>query len=498
MKMLFNPILRLILILALAVLLPFHTVFAETVRKPVWAGLFYRDNPADLEKHIDQLAGKAQKTHLQLPENMRLRAIVMPHAGYVYSGWTAAHAARVLSTGQFSKVVLLGPDHRLGFKNAAICDAAAYATPLGEITLHKDSEKLRLQPDLFLTLPVTQDKEHSLEVILPFLQHALGDFQLVPVMIGQGDVLRLSNALDAIMDNRTLLVISSDLSHFLSYADAVARDRETIDEILNLKPDKLIRADNRACGKMPLLILTELARRYHWTPLLLHYSNSGDTAGDRSRVVGYVALAFFEKLSRENKDNGTGPFSEAQGQVLVKMARKTLMDKLGVDASGTNSEDLPSALEDERFKLHCGTFVTLTINGQLRGCIGNLTSTKPVLEGVKRNALHAAFHDPRFAPLSKEELGHTEIEVSILTAPRPLVYRDWQDLMKKLRVHVDGVIIRKGHARATFLPQVWEQLPRPEEFLSHLCMKAGLSSQAWKNSELEVLTYQVQYFEEAQ
>jgi len=118
------------------------------------------------------------------------------------------------------------------------------------------------------------------------------------------------------------------------------------------------------------------------------------------------------------------------------------------------------------------------------------------LEGVKRNAVNAAFHDPRFSPLSKDELDRTEIEVSILTEPQPLAFRDGQDLAQKLRAHVDGVIIRKGHASATFLPQVWEQLPGPEDFLSHLCLKAGLPSEAWKNSELEVLTYQVQYFEE--
>jgi AmmeMemoRadiSam system protein B/AmmeMemoRadiSam system protein A len=494
----FIPILRLILILALIVLLPFYAVFAETVRKPVWAGIFYEDNPSGLRDHIDQLTGKAQKTRIHIPENMRLRAIVMPHAGYVYSGWTAAHAARVLSTDQYSKVILLGPDHRMGFKTAAISNATAYETPLGKINLHKDSAKLLLQADLFQSLPVSQDKEHSLEVILPFLQHALGDFQLVPVMIGQGDVARMSSALESIIEDETLLVVSSDLSHFLSYKDAVVRDQETIDEILNLKPVKLIKTDNRACGKMPLLILADIARRYHWQPLLLHYSNSGDTAGDRSRVVGYVTLAFFEDLSKGSKDNVVGLFTETQGQVLVKLARETIVDKLGVDASGHDSENLLSALKDERFKLHCGTFVTLNINGQLRGCIGNLTSTKTVLEDVKHNALHAAFHDPRFAPLSKDELESIQIEISILTEPQPLVYRDWQDLIGKLRVHVDGVIIRRGHARATFLPQVWEQLPRPEAFLAQLCIKAGLSSQAWKNSELEILTYQVQYFEENQ
>lgn len=208
--------------------------------------------------------------------------------------------------------------------------------------------------------------------------------------------------------------------------------------------------------------------------------------------MGYAATALYGDQTMENKVNAGAQFSEAQGQVLVKLARKTIRDKLGSNVS----QDLLPDLGDDCYQLHCGTFVTLKIKGRLRGCIGNLTSTETVLEGVKRNAVNAAFHDPRFSPLSKDELDRTEIEVSILTEPQPLAFRDGQDLAQKLRAHVDGVIIRKGHASATFLPQVWEQLPGPEDFLSHLCLKAGLPSEAWKNSELEVLTYQVQYFEE--
>jgi len=200
----------------------------------------------------------------------------------------------------------------------------------------------------------------------------------------------------------------------------------------------------------------------------------------------------------KNTDNPATQFSEAQGQVLVRLARETIMDKLGRGAAEPAAEDLIAALDDDRFNFPCGTFVTLKIKGQLRGCIGNLTSTDTVLDGVKRNAINAALHDPRFSPLSKDELAQTEIEVSILSEPQPLAYRDGQDLIEKLRAQVDGVIIRKGHASATFLPQVWEQLPRPEDFLTHLCKKAGLPADAWKNSELEVSTYQVQYFEENQ
>jgi AmmeMemoRadiSam system protein A len=191
-------------------------------------------------------------------------------------------------------------------------------------------------------------------------------------------------------------------------------------------------------------------------------------------------------------------FTEKQGQLLVKLARSTIMKELAGKSPDTESDTLAPALQDASFQVHCGTFVTLKIQGQLRGCIGNLTSTVSVLDGVKRNAINAAFHDPRFSPLTAAELEQTEIEVSVLTTPLPLVYRQPQDLIQKLRVHVDGVIIRKGHLSATFLPQVWEQLPRPEDFLTHLCLKARLPADGWTNAELEVSTYQVQYFEERQ
>jgi AmmeMemoRadiSam system protein B/AmmeMemoRadiSam system protein A len=498
MKPTTNPLGFFILTLILSMTLSAARVQADAVRPAVWAGRFYKADPAELVGDIDQLTRKAQKTAIQIPANKTLKAIVMPHAGYIYSGWTAAHAAHVLSSDQYSKVILIGPYHRGGIKSAAVCHATAYKTPLGVITLHKDVEKLRRQPKLFQSMPVDRDQEHSLEVILPFLQHYLGKFQLVPVMVGYGNARRLAKALEQIMDHDTLLVVSSDLSHYLPYAEAVVRDRETINAILNLKPNKLIASKNRACGKMPLTILTEIARRQHWQPMLLHYSNSGDTAGDRSRVVGYAAFAYFGELSMMKNDSPDTQFSDAQGMALVNLARRSIADKLGGGAPQSAPEDLLSTLQDERFKLHCGTFVTLKIKGHLRGCIGNLTASETVLDGVKRNAVNAAFHDPRFSPLSKNELERTEIEVSILSEPQPLAYQDGQDLINKLRAHVDGVIIQKGHASATFLPQVWEQLPKAEDFLTHLCLKAGLPADAWQNPDLEVLTYQVQYFEENQ
>jgi AmmeMemoRadiSam system protein A len=188
--------------------------------------------------------------------------------------------------------------------------------------------------------------------------------------------------------------------------------------------------------------------------------------------------------------------SPEQGQLLVKLARQILRERLGKQVPQSEIDSLNAALMEPCFQITCGTFVTLKIKGQLRGCIGNLTSNESLVTGIRRNAVNAAFHDPRFAPLSASELDRVEIEISILTEPKPLNYRDEGDLLKKLKPNIDGVTICLGHASATFLPQVWDQLPEPRDFLAHLCMKAGLAADAWKNRKLEVSTYQVQYFEE--
>ena len=198
----------------------------------------------------------------------------------------------------------------------------------------------------------------------------------------------------------------------------------------------------------------------------------------------------------ENKIKSTEIFTEEQGQTLVELARQTIMENLGIKIDKIKADKLADSLKDHKFKNRCGTFVTINIDGRLRGCIGNLSAQGTVLEGIRHNAIHAAFNDPRFSPLSESELKNIDIEVSILSAPRLLDYKNSEDLVDKLKVHVDGVILKKGFSSATFLPQVWKQLPDAKEFLSHLCLKAGLAANEWQKGNLEILTYQVQYFEE--
>ena len=467
--------------------LPLH---ATGVREAVFAGKFYPADPEQLHQQVQALLNEARQTDNQTPRDKKLKALVMPHAGYIYSGRTAAHAARTLAGADFSKVIILGPDHRVGFQNGAISNANAYETPLGRIDLHPDAARLRHRFDCFRHVPASDQTEHSIEVILPFLQTQLDGFQLMPIVMGPGNIQQYAKAINSIYDENSLLVVSTDLSHYLSYSKANRRDRQTIEMILNLNSSDLADSGNRACGVTPLRVLINLAEKHQWEPRLLFHENSADTAGPRQQVVGYAAIAFYgeESMTQSNE------MSEEKGQQLVQLARQTIAKRLGI--SQNDSGDMESRLSDDFFQSRRGTFVTLTKNNQLRGCIGNLVPDKSLKEGVKDNAINAAFNDPRFPALSKEELEQIEIEVSLLTEPKPLEYKDADDLLAKLRPHVDGVILRKGMYSSTFLPQVWEQLPEKELFLSHLCLKAGLPADEWKKGDLDVRTYQVQYFEE--
>ncbi len=188
----------------------------------------------------------------------------------------------------------------------------------------------------------------------------------------------------------------------------------------------------------------------------------------------------------------TDKLTEGEGKYLLSVARKTIEQRIFDKKMDKPSEADTTA----KFLEHRGTFVTLTTGGNLRGCIGHIIPRESLIEGIRENAINAAFEDPRFPSITKEDWNRVDIEISILTDPKPLSYSGADDLLRKLRPDIDGVILQKGYRQSTFLPQVWEQVPGKEEFLSHLCLKAGLSADAWKEGDLEVSTYQVQAFEE--
>ena len=487
---------RLFSAFALVVVLSYSItpVVAGAVREPVWAGKFYPAEPKKLDAQISRFCDQAVSDAPLLFDQGSLRALILPHAGYIFSGRTAAHAARVLQKGMFDKVILIGPDHNIGFEGGVISAVSAYHTPLGDIPIHPDAGILLKNKDLFQSNSASDEAEHSLEVVLPFLQHLLGRFSLVPIVLGPGRTKAVAEAIFPLLDSRTLLVISSDLSHYLPYADAKKQDLTTINAILDRDATGLDKK-NSACGKYGIQVLIGLASQQHWKPVLLNYSNSGDTAGQKDKVVGYGAIAFFQEKDAPVLPKTAGLTNE-QGQVIVQLARQTLVKSLGESPDPADEQLLAKKLQDQVFTNKRATFVTLNSNGRLRGCIGSLSAQRTLVEDVRINVLHAAYRDSRFNPLEKEELNEIAIEVSILTPPVTLEYTGPADLLRKLRPHIDGVILRQGIHSSTYLPQVWEQLPDAEQFLSRLCLKANLPSDAWRTETLEVQVYQVQHFNE--
>jgi len=221
-------------------------------------------------------------------------------------------------------------------------------------------------------------------------------------------------------------------------------------------------------------------------------SVSGSDIKPSKADKGVLVTSPNEQGAEEEGMKDKGRLTEEEGKYLLRVARETI-DKalLGKEGPEKSGSEYPSVFDEPR-----GTFVTLTIGGNLRGCIGHIIPREALIEGIRINAINAAFKDPRFRPINRDEWKRVKIEISILTEPKPLSYSDADDLLKKLRPGIDGLIIKKGYHQSTFLPQVWDQLPRKEDFLGHLCLKAGLDRDEWKRGNLEVSTYQVQAFEE--
>ena len=239
----------------------------------------------------------------------------------------------------------------------------------------------------------------------------------------------------------------------------------------------------RSCSFLLMVLLVQV----NWGR-----SAGGDQVRSKTPPGGTSMTSTVERAIKETDMTKTDQLTVEEGKYLLGVARKTIECELfDREDRGQFDSDISRKFSERR-----GTFVTLTIQGALRGCIGHIIPQKTLIEGIRVNAINAAFRDPRFRPITQEEWEKIEIEISILTDPKPLSYSDADDLLRKLRPDVDGVIIKKGYHQSTFLPQVWEQLPAKEEFLTHLCLKAGLDGDAWRKEDLEVSTYQVQAFEE--
>jgi AmmeMemoRadiSam system protein B/AmmeMemoRadiSam system protein A len=471
----------------------------EKVREAGVAGAFYPADPAALTAMIDDLLSQAEPP----PIGGRIIGLISPHAGYVYSGHVAASGYELLNGRSIGRVIVISPSHLIAFKGVAVYDGQAYQTPLGTIPVDEEfARKLAaVSPSIVLSAEGHETQrqgrtEHALEVQLPFLQRVLGKFKLVPVIMGdqEYEVCRaLGIALaETIRDEGTIIVASSDLSHFHSYNEAVKMDAKVVNAVEDWDHLNLSRNLNRrvweACGGGPIVAMMIAAERLGANQVkIVRYANSGDVAiGDKSSVVGYMSAVFYRDEATAGKDDFDFSLNKEEQAYLLKIARETVGQAVREGKVYNCSSGGFESLKKDR-----GAFVTLQQDGNLRGCIGYTAAVQPLYETVRDAALNAATKDPRFPAVSKEELSKLNYEISVLSPFRQIADTD------QIQVGKHGLLIQKGKSAGLLLPQVatdyqWDR----RTFLEHTCRKAGLPPDAWKDEATDIFIFSAFVFGE--
>lgn len=488
----------------------------QTIREPAVAGQFYPTDKNELLQMIDDfLIGTGLKPVPTLPIAGQPRILIVPHAGYVFSGPTAAYGFKALENYKYDNVIILGSSHNYPLEKLALYNGDAVKTPLGEIKINKQlTEQLIADNNFIYADNKIHEPEHSLEVEIPFLQKVLkNDFKLVLGLINSDESKTLQSIADTLaaqITPHTLIIISSDLSHYPNYNDAIYSDTKIIDSILTKDIVKFnntfnsILLENKpgldtcACGSSAIKIGMLLADKLKLAGTKLHYSNSGDTPnyGDKSRVVGYGAIAFTslsspyqgEVPTPQMRGRAEGFLIAAEQKAALTLALNTLELEFGLTKEKYEDYKKYPIFSEKR-----GVFVTLRKNNELRGCVGLIEPITELGEAIKEMALSAALNDSRFTPVEKDELKNIKIEISVLTPLQKI-----SDPKKEIKLGRHGVIVRYGSHSGVFLPQVAEETGWGlDEFMSELCsQKAGLPANCWLNPETEIYTFEAQVMEE--
>lgn len=470
----------------------------QQIRKPAVAGSFYPSTAKEILSMSKGWLHTSSDSHMPAPQ-----AIIVPHAGYVFSGEVAASAFNRLPKGKaYKRIFLLGPSHRVGFAGASVDVMYPYAeTPLGQIPIDVSTgnELIRKGGGAFTFRNDAHDREHCLEVQLPFLQMVMDEVPpIVPVIIGtqRPEVLeQIAGTLEQYFNEDNLFIISSDFSHYPSYEDAKKSDlylAETIvsggledfrEALSDIRGKGYTGQETAACGACAISVLLSMMDsqgRDRFQTEHLMYRNSGDSRyGDKYQVVGYNSFVISRK-----EDTSLFHFTDEEKTGMIAAARASIYSYLGLEFKG---DDSPVGILKEK---GYGVFVTLNLNGHLRGCIGRFTSSSSLHSTIREMARSAAFSDPRFPPLSKKEAPEVEIEVSVLSPLKKI------DSIDEFKLGRDGIFMIKGSRHGTFLPQVAEETGwDTEEFLGHCARdKAGIGYYGWKDAEL--YTYQTEIVKE--
>jgi AmmeMemoRadiSam system protein B/AmmeMemoRadiSam system protein A len=487
-----------LLLLSSALLTPVACARSSAaVRPPAVAGSFYPADPAELAKMVDGFLAQAKPPAIKDP----VQALVSPHAGYEFSGGVAAYGYALVQGKHYDRVVVIAPTHIDPFDFVSVFGGDAYQTPLGTVPVDKAFCKRITGGDIRLSghgheIPGPRG-EHSIEVQLPFLQRAIGQFKLVPIIMGSQsyeDCRALGIALAREIKREggsTLIVASSDLSHYHPYDDAVKLDHKVLNAIqewdyFNLAENCQRRAWE-ACGCGPIVAAMIASERLGAAgPHLLKYANSGDVTGDRSRVVGYSSFAFVKPLKPAAEAGPRFSLSPAEKDALLALARRSV--EMAVKEHKLYP-DAPSSFDS--FNQERGAFVTLKEHGELRGCIGYISPLRPLATTGRDVAAGAAVEDPRFPPVTVNELGKLEYEISVLSPLRRVLD------VNSIQVGRDGLIMKRGGKMGLLLPQVpVEQHWNVKKFLEETCLKAGLPPDAWQDPDTDIFSFTALVFGE--
>jgi hypothetical protein len=486
-----------IVLLSIFIIMETFSQNITTDRQPVAAGKFYPGDKDTLEMTLSQLFGDCKKS----PANLNVRAIISPHAGYQYSGKVAASAfSAIPKDAVFKNIFIIGSSHVMYFNGASVYNCGDYITPLGKVPVNKEIANKLINDNKVFKFPISAHiQEHSIENQLPFIQYYFKVIPtIVPVIIGTDDentVKKVAEALRPWFTPENLFVISSDFSHYPSYKDANENDKLTALSIISGDPKTFLKtlSDNSAkqipglvtsmCGWTSGLTLLYLAEGDHNLEIkLIDYANSGDSkVGGKAEVVGYNALVMIDKkINGKHTGGSESSFTitaEEKKQLfaIAKGSIQSMLDHKGKFVIDENS--IP-----ENLKKPMGAFVTLKINGALRGCIGRFISSEPLFRVVQESAISSAFEDPRFSPITKNEYKNTDIEITVI-GPLKRIKNINEIVLGK-----HGIYIKKDNRSGTMLPQVaTENGWTVEEFLGFTSRdKAGLGWDGWKDAELSI------------
>ena len=435
----------------------------DKIKSPAVAGMFYPDSKSELQNLFN-----SWDTAMQFDTNYISRLVIAPHAGYIYSGKCAFSALRHIRA---KNIFIFSPAHKEFVENAIKCDYNAFLTPMEQVSTNINIlSKLDLN-----TKNSAYAKEHAIEVQLPILQYFLkNDFNIIPIIVGANGKEDVFKIIDKYWsDEECAFVISSDLSHYLNDKQALSLDNITAQMIEASDSSKF--HTEQACGCASICAALDFAKKRNFSFIRLNMLNSSAATHDKSHVVGYGAWLLYEG----GKNSYIAQFYP---DILREIAYQSIKNKGRIDI-----RSYPDVLNTLG-----ASFVTLEKHGDLRGCIGSPIAHQPLILDLIQNACSAAYRDPRFLPLTLDELSDIEIKISLLDEPKEIIFTDEEDLLNKITPHKDGIIIQDGPYRALYLPSVWEQLDDKKLFLNSHKQKAGLKSDYFSNT-LKAFRFRSEY-----